>query len=142
MQLEEMLAYKVTMLASDLSESLSKEYAAFQLTMPQWRIVATLGARHEKMRDPSITAKNIVTATRLDKVQVSRAIERLVKKDMVTKRASKSDKRAFLIRLTTQGEEVYNTILPRVVSWQNNRLKNITKDEYRIFLKVIHALTP
>ena len=30
MQLEDMLAYKVAMLASDLSESLSKEYAEYK----------------------------------------------------------------------------------------------------------------
>jgi len=142
LQLEEMLAYKVAMLASDLSESLSKEYAAFHLSMPQWRIMATLGARSEKSREHSMTAKDIAGATRLDKVQVSRAVERLVKQGFVKKRASESDKRAFLITLTTDGEEVYNTILPKIVSWQNKRLKNITEVEYQTFLKVIHALTP
>ena len=57
MQLEDMLAYKVAMLASDLSESLSKEYASYQLSMPQWRILATLGALHENSPHSALTQK-------------------------------------------------------------------------------------
>ena len=139
MQLEDMLAYKVAMLASDLSESLSKEYASYQLSMPQWRILATL---HENSPHSALTAKDIAVATRLDKVQVSRALERLVNKDIVHRRVSDSDKRATLVSLSSEGERIYRTLLPKIVRWQNKRLENITDDEYQIFLKVIDALKP
>ncbi len=142
MQLEDMLAYKVAMLASDLSESLSKEYASYQLSMPQWRILATLGALHENSPHSALTAKDIAVATRLDKVQVSRALERLVNKDIVHRRVSDSDKRATLVSLSAEGELIYRTLLPKIVRWQNKRLENITDDEYQIFLKVIDALKP
>jgi len=138
-QLEDMLAYKVAMLASDLSESLSKEYASYQLSMPQWRI---LGALHENSPHSALTAKDIAVATRLDKVQVSRALERLVNKDIVHRRVSDSDKRATLVSLSSEGERIYRTLLPKIVRWQNKRLENITDDEYQIFLKVIDALKP
>ena len=84
-QLNDMLAYKVAMLASDLSDSLAREYATYQLTMPEWRIVATLGACQEDAQQPYMTAKAIAAATRLDKVQVSRALDRLVNKGAVLK---------------------------------------------------------
>ena len=142
MQLEDMLAYKVAMLASDLSESLSKEYAEYKLTKPEWRILATLGGRNESTPKSQLTAKEIAIATRLDKVQVSRALERLVKRDVIVKRVSKRDKRATLISLSVEGERIYRALLPKIVAWQNKRLENITEDEYRIFVKVIDALTP
>ena len=142
MQLEDMLAYKVAMLASDLSESLSKEYAFYQLSMPQWRILATLGALHENLPHSALTAKDIAVATRLDKVQVSRALERLVNKEIVHRRVSDSDKRATLVSLSSEGERIYRTLLPKIVRWQNKRLENITDDEYQIFLKVIDTLKP
>ena len=141
MRLEDMLAYKVAMLASDLSESLSKEYAEYKLTKPEWRILATLGGKESSPKS-LLTAKEIAIATRLDKVQVSRALERLVKRDAIVKRVSKRDKRATLISLSVEGERIYRALLPKIVAWQNKRLENITEDEYRIFVKVIDALTP
>lgn len=141
-QLNDMLAYKVAMLASDLSGSLAREYEAYQLTMPEWRVMATLGACLEGSQSKYKTAKEIAHATRLDKVQVSRAIERLNKNGVVIKRLSKKDKRSSLIALSKDGKAMYEQIIPRVVEWQNKRLENITDDEYRVFLKVIEALTP
>lgn len=142
MQLEDMLAYKVAMLASDLSDSLAQEYAAYQLTRSEWRILATLGALGNKSGKTSLTSKNIATETRLDKVQVSRALERLAKRNAIEKRSSERDKRATLISLSVEGRKIYHALLPKVVCWQNERLKNITEDEYKIFLKVIDALKP
>ena len=142
MQLEDMLAYKVAMLASDLSESLSKEYAEYELTKPEWRILATLGGRNESTPISPLTAKDIAIATRLDKVQVSRALERLVERDAIYKRVSRRDKRATLISLSEEGKRIYRDLLPKIVDWQNKRLQNITEDEYLIFLKVIDALRP
>ena len=142
MQLNDMLAYKVAMLASNLSDSLAKEYATYQLTMPEWRIVATLGACQKDAQQPYMTAKAIAAATRLDKVQVSRALDRLVNKGAVLKCMCEEDKRASLIALSSEGVAMYEQITPRVVAWQNRQLKNITDDEYRVFLKVIDALSP
>ncbi len=142
MQLNDMLAYKVAMLASDLSSSLAKEYEAYELTMPEWRILATLGASLEHSQQHYKTAKDIAWATRLDKVQVSRALERLLKKNAVIKQTSPKDKRASLIALSQEGNAMYQKIIPRVIEWQKRRLQNITDDEYCVFLKVIDALTP
>ncbi|OUV44015.1 MAG: MarR family transcriptional regulator, partial [Rhodobacteraceae bacterium TMED111] len=72
----------------------------------------------------------------------SRAIERLLKNGVITKRLSQKDKRSSLIALSKDGKAMYGQIIPRVVEWQNKRLENITDDEYRVFLKVIDALTP
>ena len=142
MKLEDMLAYKVAMLASDLSESLANEYAEYKLTVPEWRILATLGATNDSSPESPLTAKALTKATRLDKVQVSRALERLIKRGAIHKRACEDDKRATLISLSMEGKHIYRTVLPKIVCWQNSRLENITDDEYEIFLKVINALRP
>ena len=140
MKLGDMLAYKVAMLASDLSESLANEYADYKLTNPEWRILATLGATNDNAQAPSLTAKELAMTTRLDKVQVSRALERLVKREAIHKRSCEYDKRATFISLSIKGEQIYQTLLPKIICWQNKRLENITDDEYQIFLKVIVAL--
>lgn len=167
MKLNEMLAYKVAMLSSDLSESLYKVYAPYQLTMPQWRILATLGEVAELTPDDRIppelssiesdkkevtqaknnlskgapTAKHIASATRLDKVQVSRALLSMENKNLIFRSPSANDRRATEIFLTDEGKEIYLTLVPLVAKWQKDKLASITETEYATFLKVIAALT-
>ncbi|KXJ61406.1 MAG: hypothetical protein AXW14_09470 [Alteromonas sp. Nap_26] len=177
MKLNEMLAYKVAMLSSDLSESLYKVYEPYQLTMPQWRILATLGEVAEIIPDefmtdelipteflppePSsiesdkqevtvaknnlprgvLTAKHIASATRLDKVQVSRALLTMENNNLIFRSPSENDRRATEIFLTDEGKEVYQTLVPLVAKWQKEKLAGITETEYETFLKVIAALT-
>lgn len=165
MKLNDMLAYKVAMLASDLSDSLACVYAPYQLSMPQWRIMATLaekkfapftscalkGAPHviaseQKSAPPLkagfLNAKEIVKATRLDKVKVTRALQAMEQKGFIEKQQNSQDGRLIDVRLTSQGLDVFNAISVLVEQWQKETLQPITDDEYKIFIKVIETLTP
>ena len=135
MQLNDMLAYKVSMLSSDLSESLAAVYEPYGLTMPEWRVLATLG------NTTSLTSKHIAAATRLDKVKTSRALQQLESKQLISRVTSKNDKRAINISLSEEGVRTYNELTPLVAAWQAGKLENITDDEYHIFLKVINGLS-
>lgn len=149
MTLDEMLAYRVAMLSGNLSESLYSVYAPYDLTMPQWRIMATLGtlqnkeSNKESMKDSivSMTAKQLVKATRLDKVTVTRALQQMERHRLIDKRQDTSDGRAVNVSLSTTGQNVYLKILPNVIRWQEEKLASITDFEYQIFLKVIDKLT-
>ena len=148
MTLDEMLAYKVAMLSGNLSESLYSVYAPYDLTMPQWRIMATLGTLHIEERNTeskkdsivSMTAKQLVKATRLDKVTVTRALQQMERHHLIDKRQDTSDGRAVNVSLSTTGQNVYLKILPNVIRWQEEKLASITDFEYQIFLKVIDKL--
>ena len=148
MTLDEMLAYRVAMLSGNLSESLYSVYAPYDLTMPQWRIMATLGTLHSEVSNKeskkdsivSMTAKQLVKATRLDKVTVTRALQQMERHRLIDKRQDTSDGRAVNVTLSTTGQNVYLKILPNVISWQEEKLASITDSEYQIFLKVIDKL--
>lgn len=149
MTLDEMLAYRVAMLSGNLSESLYSVYAPYDLTMPQWRIMATLGTLHSEVSNKeskkdsivSMTAKQLVKATRLDKVTVTRALQQMERHRLIDKRQDTSDGRAVNVSLSTTGQNVYLKILPNVIRWQEEKLASITDFEYQIFLKVIDKLT-
>lgn len=148
MTLDEMLAYRVAMLSGNLSESLYSVYAPYDLTMPQWRIMATLGTLHSEVSNKeskkdsivSMTAKQLVKATRLDKVTVTRALQQMERHRLIDKRQDTSDGRAVNVSLSTTGQNVYLKILPKVIRWQEEKLASITDSEYQIFLKVIDKL--
>src|ERR1044071_5281636 len=71
--LERFLPYRLSILSNRVSGAIAKRYAkTFNLTIPEWRIIAVLGRR------PGLTAKEVCEATEMDKVAVSRAVAKLV----------------------------------------------------------------
>jgi DNA-binding MarR family transcriptional regulator len=121
-----------------LSASLADAYKDMGITVPQWRILATLGELGE------LTAKAIALHTHLDKVTVSRAVTLLSEKKLIKRTVSKKDARAVDISLSHEGSTVYKTLIEIVEAWQADTLAklngNISDNEYAVFLKVMDAL--
>lgn len=105
--LEEFLPYRLSILSNRISRAIAARYAeTFNLTIPEWRIIAVLG------RAEALSAKDIAEATEMDKVAVSRAVARLVAAKRVVARADRSDARRQNLSLTREGESVYARIAP------------------------------
>jgi DNA-binding MarR family transcriptional regulator len=105
--LEDFLPYRLSILSNRVSRAIAARYAkTFDLTIPEWRIIAVLGRR------PGLTAKDIAEATEMDKVAVSRAVARLVKARRVSAQADRDDARCQLLSLTAAGESVHARIAP------------------------------
>src|SRR5690606_41923480 len=86
--LEDFLPYRLSILSNRVSRAIAARYAkTFDLTIPEWRIIAVLGRR------PGLTAKEVAEATEMDKVAVSRAVSRLVASRRVAARADAADAR-------------------------------------------------
>ncbi|MCR6644506.1 MAG: MarR family winged helix-turn-helix transcriptional regulator [Terricaulis sp.] len=86
--LEQFLPYRLSILSNRVSRAIAARYAkAFDLTIPEWRIIAVLG------RSPGLSAKDIAEATEMDKVAVSRAVARLSAAGRITGK-SRSGRRA------------------------------------------------
>lgn len=105
--LEGFLPYRLSILSNRISRAIAARYAeTFNLTIPEWRIIAVLG------RAEALSAKDIAEATEMDKVAVSRAVARLVAAKRVTARADRADARRQNLSLTREGENVYARIAP------------------------------
>ena len=105
--LEHFLPYRLSVLSNTVSGWIAKSYAAqFQLTIPEWRVMAVLG------RFPGLTAAEVTERTAMDKVQVSRAVARLKKTHRIEQRAVEGDRRARHLFLTDAGQTVYAEIVP------------------------------
>jgi DNA-binding MarR family transcriptional regulator len=105
--LEEFLPYRLSILSNRVSRAIARRYAkAFDLTIPEWRVIAVLGRR------PNLTATGVAEATEMDKVAVSRAVARLVASKRVAARPDRSDARRQLLSLTREGEALHARIAP------------------------------
>lgn len=79
------------------------------LTHAQFDIVATLG------NTPGMTYKELGDKTLITKGTLTGVIERLEQKGLVARSRSMDDKRSFFVRLTAEGEKVFDEVFPLVV---------------------------
>ncbi|MES1158647.1 MAG: MarR family transcriptional regulator [Terricaulis silvestris] len=105
--LEKFLPYRLSILANRVSRAIAARYAdAFDLTIPEWRVIAVLGRR------PGLSAKEIAEATDMDKVAISRAVARLIRKRRVSATSDPNDARRQKLALTAAGAAVHAQIAP------------------------------
>jgi len=122
--LEDFLPYRLSILSNRVSRAIAKRYAkTFDLTIPEWRIIAVLGRR------PRLTAKEIAEATEMDKVAVSRAVARLVAARRVRASADAADARRQRLTLTRDGEDVHARIAPIALASEQKLLSALGSRE-------------
>ena len=94
LRLEDFLPYRLSILSNTVSGSIAAGYAeAFDLSIPEWRVMAVLG------RHPGLSAIEVSERTLMDKVAVSRAVAKLLKKGRLERQFADRDRR----RSDTQG---------------------------------------
>lgn len=122
--LEEFLPYRLSVLSNRISSAIASRYAeAFDLTIPEWRVIAVLGQR------PGLTATGVADATEMDKVAVSRAVAKLVGKRRIAARADACDARRQLLSLTRDGESLHARIAPLALATERRLLATLSARE-------------
>lgn len=135
LQLRHFFAYRMVNLSRLLSDSLSEVYLQkFQLTIPEWRILATL-AEHQ-----SLNAKQITEMTFMDKTKVSRAVNQMSNAGYLEKIRDKADQRTIHLSLSQRGHDLYHNIVPHILNWETRLLENISAPEYRDLLSTLDKL--
>jgi DNA-binding MarR family transcriptional regulator len=122
--LERFLPYRLSILSNRVSRAIAARYAkAFDLTIPEWRVIAVLG------RTPRLSAKEIAEATEMDKVAVSRAVARLVASRRVAAAVDDADARRQLLRLSAAGEALHTRIAPIALATEQRLLAALSERE-------------
>ena len=133
--LERFLPYRLSILTNRVSRAIAARYAkTFDLTIPEWRIIAVLGRR------PGLTAKEVAEATEMDKVAVSRAVAKLVAAKRVSADVHDDDGRAQSLTLTTQGESLHARIAPIALESERKLLSALNNSERAQFDVLIDRL--
>jgi len=133
--LEDFLPYRLSVLSNRVSRAIAQRYAkAFDLTIPEWRVVAVLG------RKSRLTAKEIAEATEMDKVAVSRAVARLTAARRVAARADAADARRQLLALTREGETLHARIAPIALETERLLLNALSARERAALDRLIDRL--
>ncbi|MGB0834889.1 MAG: MarR family winged helix-turn-helix transcriptional regulator [Psychrobium sp.] len=136
LDLENFFPYQFSILAQQMSEYIAQIYRQqYGLSRFEWRALAALAQQSD------ITAKDIMQITRLDKMQVSRAIAKLSDSGYVTQTASKTDRRSSTLSLSKEGQALYEEIVPKVLAQEQELLKHLTPEQRKCFTETTKVLS-
>ena len=125
--------FRLNRLSAEVSSALSVEYAArYGLDIPEWRVLATLGFRHD-----ACSAQYIAQCTRTHKSTISRAVTALMKRQIVERVENEDDRREFRLRLTRKGAALYEELIPRLLRKEQEILSCLSAQERRDFGRLL-----
>ena len=124
LKLENFLPYRLAVLSNTVSTTVARAYdKRFKVSIPEWRVIAILG------RFPGLSAVEVAERTMLDKVAVSRAVTKLIKKGRVDREFADADKRRSILNLSEEGRKLHDEIAELALNFENDLLEGLNDEE-------------
>lgn len=126
LDLERFTPYRLSVLSNRVSSAIARQYSdRFGLTIPEWRTMAVLGGT------PNLSARDVAERTAMDKVQVSRAVESLMRARRVQRQTDPRDGRITRLSLTAKGRAIYDEVVPLALHLEDLFLSVLSNQERR-----------
>jgi DNA-binding MarR family transcriptional regulator len=136
LKLEQFLPYQLNVVASLVSQALSRVYAQrYRIGVPDWRVMVTLG------QYGVMTGKQIGAHTHMHKTKVSRAVALLEKRKLLIRRANRADMRESFLSLTPAGRTMYEEVAPHALDFARKLTEILTPDDREAFARALQQLT-
>ncbi|BDX07096.1 MarR family winged helix-turn-helix transcriptional regulator [Planctobacterium marinum] len=135
LKLERYLPYRLSILSNKISSLVAQTYKdKFALSITEWRIMAVLGEY------PGISADEISAKTQIEKSILSRAIAKLLKRNLIERSIAEDDKRRSEIVLSETGAAVYEEIVPLSYQHEKQILACLSDTERQQFSDILDRL--
>jgi DNA-binding MarR family transcriptional regulator len=122
--LENFLPYRLSVLSNTVSTTVARAYdKRFKVSIPEWRVIAILG------RFPGLSAVEVAERTMLDKVAVSRAVTKLIKKGRIDREFADADKRRSILSLSEDGKKLHDEIAELALAFERDLLQGLSPEE-------------
>jgi DNA-binding MarR family transcriptional regulator len=136
LKLEEFLPYRLNVVASLVSQALSRIYAdRYSIGVPEWRVLVTLG------QFGMMTGKAVGSHSHMHKTKVSRAAALLEKRKLVARKANRADLRESFLSLTPAGRAIYEDLAPTALDFAHRLSEVIEPADRAAFQRAIDRLT-
>jgi DNA-binding MarR family transcriptional regulator len=134
--LERFVPYRLSVLTNIISRTFGRLYGErFGLSIPEWRVMAVLG------RFAPLSASDVCTRTAMDKVRVSRAVEKLRRTGLVEQAVDARDRRRSRLRLSAAGQRTHDAIVPIGLAAEALLLDSLSPAEGRALDRLLAKLT-
>lgn len=134
-RLAQFMPYRISITSNAVSDLIAREYRSrFGLKIPEWRVMAVLGDVGEA------TQRQLVAATRMDKVAVNRATKTLAERLLIARAPNMNDGRSHHVALTDAGRALYGEIMPLAIQMESALLEVFSADEQAQFSALLDKL--
>ena len=128
LKLEQFLPYRLNVVATLVSQALSRVYASrYRIGVAEWRVLVTLG------QFGILTGKAISAHTHMHKTKVSRAVALLEKRKLLTRRTN----RESLLSLTPSGRTIYEELAPPALDFARRLTDILSPADYDAFHRAL-----
>jgi DNA-binding MarR family transcriptional regulator len=135
LELANFLPYRLSVLTNRVSAAIARQYAErFDLSPAEWRVMAALG------NTPGLSSREVAARTAMDKVQVSRAVARLVDAGRINRSVDASDGRIARLRLSASGRAIYRKIVPQALQIEAQLVEPLSGPERDQFDRILAKL--
>jgi DNA-binding MarR family transcriptional regulator len=124
LDLERFLPYRLSVISNRISQFIADTYARrFGIGITEWRVIAVLG------REPGLSANRVAERTAMDKVAVSRALSRLLERDLVQRDTHGDDRRRSVLELSEAGYRIYDEVVPLALGRERALLAHFSAED-------------
>jgi DNA-binding MarR family transcriptional regulator len=136
LKLEQFLPYQLNVVATLVSEALSRVYGRrYRIGIPEWRVLVTLG------QFKVMTGKAIGAHTHMHKTKVSRAVAFLEKRKLLVRRINRADMRESFLSLTAAGRAIYEELTPQALDFACRLTEILTPADRDAFHRALQQIT-
>ncbi|OIO66931.1 MAG: MarR family transcriptional regulator [Zetaproteobacteria bacterium CG_4_9_14_3_um_filter_49_83] len=136
-QLEQAIGLNVNRAAFLMTEEIARRFAGhgYALSAQDFGILFRLS------KQGAMTQVEIVALMLRDKTTITRRIDGLVKKNLVTRTPAPDDRRYFQVSLTPDGYQALEIMVPLVRNFQQEVLSDIPDDDKAITIKTLKHIS-
>jgi DNA-binding MarR family transcriptional regulator len=136
LKLEQFLPYQLMVVASLVSQALSRVYARrYRIGVPEWRVLVTLG------QYGVMTGKAIGAHSHMHKTKVSRAVALLEQRKLLVRKSNRADMRESFLSLTTSGRAMYQEVAPHALEFTRRLTDILGAGDREAFHRALAQLT-
>lgn len=131
-RLADFVPYQMSVATNVVSDLIARQYRnTYGLKIPEWRVMAVLGDSGPR------TQRDLVYATRMDKVAVNRACKVLEDRALVQRSPNARDGRSHHLELTSAGLEMHSRIMPHALEMEARILAPLSEAERKQFVSLL-----
>ncbi len=135
-RLADFVPYLMSVSTNAVSDLIAGEYrTTYGLKIPEWRVMAVLGDSGAR------TQRDLVHATRMDKVAVNRACKVLEDRGLARRSPNARDGRSHHLELTASGKTMHGKIMPHALEMEQRLFAPLSADERAQFVSLLARIT-
>jgi DNA-binding MarR family transcriptional regulator len=134
LRLENHIFYLFSSILARRNRALNMELAGFGIDYPRWRVLAVLG------QHPGASMLQLAELTSVDRTTLAHTVRLMVEGRLVNRRARKADRRSVTLRLTRQGRQMLERVLPHVLAHNARALSGFNAKEAAALARQLHRI--